>query len=94
MGAPWFAQAMRLGPNKAVTTDPHAGVSLPGDVVTTAIAVGPPGAPVGVLEIDSPVAQLRLTSADGLDGTVTFDAPGDAETHRWVSTSRPRTAVS
>ena len=79
MGAPWFAQAMKLGPNKAVTTDPHAGVSLPGDVVTTAIAVGPPGAPVGVLEIDSPVEQLRLTSADGLDGTVTFDAPGDAE---------------
>jgi len=80
VGAPWFAQAMSLGPNKAVTTDAHAGVSLPGDVITTAIAVGPAGAPVGVLEIDSPVAQLRAVASKGIDATVSFAAPGDAET--------------
>ena len=79
MGVPWFAQAMKLGPNKAITTDTHAGVSLPGDVVTTAIAVGPPGAPVGVLEIDSPVAQLRTTASRDIGGTLSFAAAGDAE---------------
>ncbi|MDA8437132.1 MAG: methyl-accepting chemotaxis protein [Actinomycetales bacterium] len=79
-GVPWFAEAMRIGPNQAITSDAHAGVSLPGDVVTTAIAVGPVGAPVGVLEIDSPVAQLRATASTGIAGTVTFAAPGDAET--------------
>ena len=78
-GVPWFAQAMKLGPNKAITTDAHAGVSLPGDVVTTAIAVGPPGAPVGVLEIDSPVAQLRATASKDIGGTLSFAAAGDAE---------------
>ena len=80
MGAPWFREAMKLGPNAAITTDAHAGVTLPGQVVTTAIAVGPAGAPVGVLEIDSPVAQLRSTASDGIGGAVSYDVPGDAET--------------
>jgi methyl-accepting chemotaxis protein len=88
IGAPWFTQAMKLGPNKAVTTDAHAGISLPGDVLTTAIAVGPAGAPVGVLEIDTPVEQLRATAAQGLAGTVTFDAPGDAESALGMDLSR------
>ena len=85
VGAPWVAEAMRLGPGTALTTDAHAGVSLAGDVVTTVIAVGPAHAPVGVLEIDSPVAQLRATASAGIDGTMSFAAPGDAETALGIS---------
>jgi methyl-accepting chemotaxis protein len=88
MGAPWFGAAMKLGPNKAVTTDAHAAVTLPGQVVTTAIAVGPVGAPVGVLEIDSPVAQLRSTASDGIAGAVSYDVPGDAESAFGIDVAR------
>ncbi len=81
VGSPWFAQTLSLGPGKAFTSDPHASLTLPGDVITTSIALGPAGSSVGVLEIESPVAALRSSASRQLPAgsTATFKAAGDAE---------------
>lgn len=96
VGAPWLATALDLGPGKAFTTDPHASVVLPGDVITTSTAVGPARAPVGVLEIETPVAALRAVaqSAAPAGATLALQPAGDAETALGIDLARSTSGVT
>ncbi len=81
LGSPWLATALALGPGMAYTSDPHASLTLPGKVVTTATAVGPKGAPVGVLEIESAASELTAAASRGVPvgARLGLTTGGDAE---------------
>jgi methyl-accepting chemotaxis protein len=63
----WVVAALQDGAGEAVTSAPHPAAGLGGEVVSTAVAVGPQLRPLGVLEVDTPVKALRATAAGALN---------------------------
>jgi methyl-accepting chemotaxis protein len=80
-GATWVLDALAAGSGVPVTSDAHASVTVGGDSVSTAVAVGPADDPVGVLEVETPLAWLQdlATNASGSGAVVDLVAPADAE---------------
>jgi methyl-accepting chemotaxis protein len=76
-GSPWVAQALELGPAAALTTDEHASSALLADVVSTAVTVGSDDKPVGVLEVDTPVAWLTQAAQAVSGGAEVGLTPAD-----------------
>jgi methyl-accepting chemotaxis protein len=80
-GATWVLDALAAGSGVPVTSAEHPSVLVGGDSVSTAVAVGPEDAPVGVLEIETPVSWLHgvAVAASASGAVVDFVTPADAE---------------
>ena len=95
LGSPWLATALSLGSGSTYTTDPHASLVLPGQVITTSTAIGPKGAPVGVLEIESAVDELSAAAARGVPAgaQLGLTTGGDAEMQMGVDLASASSGV-
>ncbi len=72
LDAPWVKGAVARGAGQAVTSDRHPSATLTVPVVSTAVVLGEPGRPIGVLEIETLFSNLKADASSKLPTTATL----------------------